>query len=83
MMHFYRNRADRNSIYVERINNVAGSTAGAGSADYYAYRNRRRDAIAKANWDEKMDAIEHAQEEFEERKLEEVVDFLYRKFCLK
>jgi len=43
MMHFFRNRADKSSIYVERIQNVAGSTAGAGSADYYAYRNRRRD----------------------------------------
>lgn len=72
MMHFFRNRADRSSIFVERINNVAGSTAGAGSADYYAYRNRRRDALAKANWDEKMQAIEDEQEEFEERKLEEV-----------
>ena len=72
MMHFFRNRADRSSIFVERINNVAGSTAGAGSADYYAYRNRRRDALAKANWDEKTAAIELAQEEFEDRKIEEM-----------
>lgn len=72
MMHFYRNRADRSSIYVERIQNVAGSTAGAGSADYYAYRNRRRDALAKANWDEKMAMIEGDQKEFEERNFEEV-----------
>lgn len=71
-MHFYRNRADRSSIYVERIQNVAGSTAGAGSADYYAYRNRRRDALAKANWDEKMAMIEGDQKEFEERNFEEV-----------
>lgn len=46
MMHYYRNRADKNSIFVEKIANVAGSTAGAGSADYYAYRNRRRDVAA-------------------------------------
>jgi hypothetical protein len=45
MMHFYRNRADKSSILVEKIVNVSGSTAGAGSADYYAYRNRRRDVI--------------------------------------
>ena len=72
MMHFYRNRADRSSIYVERIQNVAGSTAGAGSADYYAYRNRRRDALAKANWDEKEAMIEGEQKEFEDRNFEEV-----------
>ena len=58
--------------------NWTKNTAGAGSADYYAYRNRRRDAIAKANWDEKMGAIDLAQEEFEDNKLEEVVLALRR-----
>lgn len=70
-MHFYRNRADQASIQVERIQNVAGSTAGAGSADYYAYRNRRRDALAQENLQEREQILSAEQKMFEAKVIAE------------
>lgn len=64
-MHFYRNRADMPSIQVERIQNVAGSTAGAGSADYYLYRNRRRDALAQESIQQRDEILSEEQKKFE------------------
>lgn len=70
-MHFYRNRADMPSIQVERIQNVAGSTAGAGSADYYAYRNRRRDALAQENLHKREQILTTEQKLFEAKIISE------------
>lgn len=42
-MHFNRDIDDKPSIYVEKLESIPGSTSGAGSGEYYNYKNRRRD----------------------------------------
>ena len=49
-MHFNRDIDDKPSIYVEKLESIPGSTSGAGSSEYYNYKNRRRDVRICPIW---------------------------------
>ena len=66
-MPYGREKGDKESIFVEKINNVIGSTAGAGSGEYYTYRNQRRDDLAAENQKLKDDIVQKREEEFLKR----------------
>jgi len=65
-MHFKRDVGDKEGIFVEKIPNVIGSTAGAGSGEFYTYRNQRRDDLAREKQKEKELLEDGRKKDFEE-----------------
>ena len=71
--HYLRshNKFINEAVKIEKMRNTPGSTAGAGSGDYHAYRIERRKEryrLAKLDWDanekrekEKMDALRNTR----------------------
>lgn len=74
-MHFKRSHDDRQTIMVEKIQNVCGSTAGAGSGEFHNYRRQRRKERARLMTMEREEAWINAQAEFDNTR-DEKANFL-------